>query len=124
MKAYTLDLSPYDVDVETFKREEDNTVTRKIEKQIFPIRQEIYEMLRIPGVLDSGMEIVDAITLARRILSCEDDSVELTEDEMNVLRKVMNKLIKREHNPQAGLVALGGPRYEELILRVFTTEEK
>jgi hypothetical protein len=124
MKAYDLDLSAYNVDVETFKREEDNSITRKVEKQEFPIRQEMYEMLRIPGVLDSGMEIVDAVTLARRILSCEDNSIELTKDEMDVLRKVMNKLIKREHNPQAGVLALGGPRYEELIMRVFTAEEK
>ena len=57
--------------------------------------------------------------LSREIRACDEDTFKLNEEELKLLKAVMDKLIGRDHNPASGQIALGGPRYEELILRVF-----
>lgn len=118
-----LDLSAYQVPFERFVKTE--TGERKLVKGMedYPIREEIYELLRIPGLFKDGIQVVDAVMLGRKILDCKEDSLELDKDEEKILKTALNKLIARDHNPQAGQVALGGPRYEELILRVFRAGE-
>ncbi|KKL78574.1 hypothetical protein LCGC14_2023520, partial [marine sediment metagenome] len=85
----------------------------------FPIKEEIAEMLRIPGIYKDGVESFDGLMLSKEIRACDDDVFAISEDELKILKGVMDKLIGREHNPASGQIALGGPRYEEMIIRVF-----
>ena len=118
MKMYDLDLSEYEVDFERWVIKEKKRVLEK-GKEPFPIKTEIADMLRIPGIYANGTESFDGLMLSREIRTCEEDSFKLNEDELTLLKSVMDKLIGRDHNPASGQIALGGPRYEELILRIF-----
>ncbi len=118
MKSFDLDLSSYNVDFERWEIEDEKRVL-KTGKEPFPIKQEIADVLRIPGIYDNGVESFDGLMLSKEIRACEDDTKDISETELNLLKKVMDKLIAREHNPAAGQIALGGPRYEEMIIRVF-----
>jgi len=113
-----LDLTPYNVPFERVQIVDGQSQLVKGEEE-FPLRLELYELLRLPGLFQDGIAVVDAVLLARRIRDCAADSVELDAAELKLLKQAMNKLIDRPHNPSAGQMALGGPRYEELILRVF-----
>ena len=118
MKTYDLDLSSYDVSFERWVMEEEKRVL-KTGMEPFPLKEEIADMLRIPGVYKDGVESFDGLMLSREIRACEDGSFKINEDELKILKAVMDKLIARDHNPAAGQIALGGPRYSELIIRVF-----
>ena len=118
MKMFDLDLSGYDVDFERWEIEEGKRVL-KTGEEYFPIRKEIADMLRIPGIYKDGVESFDGLMLSREIRACDDTTFKLNENELKLLKSVMDKLIGRDHNPVAGQIALGGPRYSELIIRVF-----
>lgn len=118
MKTHDLDLSEYEVDFERWEIEDKKRVL-KTGKEPFPIRKEIADMLRIPGIYKDGVESFDGLMLSREIRACDDDSFKINEDELKLLKAVLDKLIGRDHNPANGQIALGGPRYEELILRIF-----
>ena len=118
MKKYELDLSKYDVDFERWEIKDEKRVLDK-GKEPFPLTDELADMLRIPGVYADGVESFDGLMLSREIRACEDDVFTINEDELKLLKAVMDKLIGREHNPTTGQIALGGPRYEEMIIRVF-----
>ncbi len=118
MKKYELDLSEYEVDFEQWEIEDEKRVL-KTGKEPFPLKKEIADILRIPGIYANGVESFDGLMLSREIRACEEDVFTISEDELKLLKAAMDKLIARDHNPAAGQVALGGPRYEEMIVRVF-----
>ena len=118
MKSFDLDLSSYEVAFERWVIEDEKRVL-KTGMEPFPLKDEIADMLRIPGVYKDGVESFDGLMLSREVRACEDDSFKISEDELKILKAVMDKLIARDHNPTAGQIALGGPRYAELIIRVF-----
>lgn len=118
MKKYELDLTEYEVDFERWEMEDGKRVL-KTGKEPFPIKEELSGVLRIPGIFENGVQIFDGCMLGKQIKNCEADTLEINEDELKLLKTAMDKLIAREHNPAAGQVALGGPRYEEMIIRVF-----
>ena len=86
-------------------------------------KKEMSEMLRLPGIYDDGMGMVDGVILAKEILNCEGESIELDKNQLANVKKVMNRLINRPHNPTMGQISLGGQKYEDLVMRVFTIEE-
>ncbi len=118
MKKYELDLSEYEVDFERWVMEDKKRVL-KTGKEPLKVKEEIADMLRIPGIYENGVESFDGLMLGREIRASEEDSFSISEDELSLLKKVMDKLIGREHNPAKSQIALGGPRYEEMIIRVF-----
>ena len=118
MKKYELNLSKYDVDFERWEVKDEKRVLIQ-GKEPFPLTDELADMLRIPGVYANGVESFDGLMLSREIRACEDDVFVISEDELKILKTVMDKLIGREHNPASGQIALGGPRYSEMIIRVF-----
>lgn len=87
------------------------------------VKDELYDLLRLPGIYADGIEMCDGIILAKSINGQESDELEINEDELNLLKKVLNILIKRPHNPPMSR-SLGGVRYEELILRVFMLDRE
>ncbi len=118
MKSFDLDLSSYDVSFERWVIEEEKRVL-KTGMEPFPIKEEIADMLRIPGVYANGVESFDGLMLSKEIRTCEDDSFKISEDELKLLKAVMDKLIGRDHNPAEGQIALGGPGYNKINIRIF-----
>ncbi|MBW1931466.1 MAG: hypothetical protein JRI56_00265 [Deltaproteobacteria bacterium] len=118
MKTYKLDLSDYEVVSEVVEIKDGEPV-KNLKVEAVSVKKELSELLRLPGIYSDGMELFDGAMLSRQIKECEGDELEINEDELNLLKKVMNKLIGREHAPEKGKIALGGPRYETMIVRVF-----
>lgn len=118
MKKYELNVSEYEVEFERWEIENEKRVL-KTGKEPLNVKKEIADMLRIPGIYENGVESFDGLMLGREIRASEEDSFSISEDELTLLKKVMDKLIGREHNPATGQFSLGGPRYEEMIIRVY-----
>lgn len=118
---YRINLKDYAVD---FERWELVDGKRELKSGTEPlnVKSEIYEVLRIPGVYKDGVETCDGVDLANRIKDA-DEFIDIKTKDLDILKKVFNKLIAQEHNPAQGQMAMGGPRYIELIQRVFKAEE-
>lgn len=91
----------------------------KLETKTFTVnmKEELSALLRINGIYDGGVEMVDGVDVARQIKNCKEDVLELSETEHALIKKVLDKLIKNEQ------IKFGGIRYEELVLRVFKAKE-
>ncbi len=123
MKRFKIDLSEYSVTVQSNKRNEETKQLELITEKIpYPMKDNIYQWLRLPGIFKGGVEICDACDIAKQIRDAGDD-ITLDEVEIGLLRTAMDKLIAQEANPQMGLQALGGEVHEKCIRRVFKAEE-
>ena len=123
MKRFKIDLSEYSVTIQTNKRNEETKQIELVTEEIpYPLKDNIYQWLRLPGIFKGGVEICDACDLAKQIRDAGDDIV-LDEHEIGLLRIAMDKLIATESNPAQGVQALGGEIHEECIRRVFKAEE-
>jgi len=119
---YRINLEDYDVMQLVFEVVDGKRV--QVEKNVpVVVRDEMYQILRIPGVYKDGVETCDGVDLAGKIQSCEEDHLDIEARDLDILKKVFNKLISQEHDPSKGQVALGGERYIEMIQRVFKAEE-
>jgi len=112
MSKFELDLSPYEV-----------------EGQLYPIKENISNMLRAPGLFADGNDIVEAVVLAKSIRDAkgledvgdpDNCTLVLDEKELKVLRDCMNTHLKLATE---GKTNFGGPVHEECILRVFKWSE-
>lgn len=123
MKRFKVDLSDYSVTFQTNKRDEETKQIELVTEEIpYPMKDNLYQWLRLPGLFKGGIEICDACDLAKQIRDAGDDIV-LDEHEIGLLKTAMNKLIATESNPAQGVMALGGEIHEECIWRVFKAEE-
>lgn len=102
-------------------REGKETVDKDVEHDV-DVRQELYEILRMPGVYSDGVETCDGVALAGDIKNCESDELLIDDNQIGILKRILNKLIKKEHNPMMRSYSLGGERYIPLIQRVFKAE--
>ena len=118
MKSYELNLTEYSIEINKVVVKDKKRTTEKAE-EVVDIKKELADLLRIPGTYKNGVESFDGMMLGREIRACEEDSLTISEDELRVLKMVMDELISREHNPAKNLISLGGPRYEEMIIRVY-----
>lgn len=118
---YKVDLTDYDV---LFERWEIKDGKRELVSGVEPlkVKDEMFTILRVPGVYKDGVETCDGVDLANRIKSAEDSIVVETK-ELDLIKRVFNKLIAQEHKPLQGQMAMGGDRYIELITRIFKAEE-
>lgn len=123
MKRFKVDLSEYSVTIQVNKRDEE---TKKIEliteEMPYPIKDNLYQWLRLPGMFKDGVEICDACDLAKQIRDAGDD-ITLDEHEIGLVKTALNKLIAQESNPQMGVQSLGGEVHEECIRRIFKAVE-
>ena len=123
MKRFKIDLSEYSVTIQVSKRNEETKQIELVTEEIpYPLKDNIYQWLRLPGVFKGGVEICDACDLAKQIRDAGNDIV-LDEHEIGLLKTAMDKLIAQESNPAMGVQALGGEVHEECIRRVFKAEE-
>ncbi len=123
MKRYKIDLSEYNVEVRTNKRnEETNQIELVTEKIPYPLKDNLYSWLRLPGMFKGGVEVCDACDLAKQIKNAGDE-ITLDETELKLLTTAMDTLITQKGDPARGIQALGGDVHEECIRRVFKAEE-
>ena len=123
MKRYKIDLSEYSVEVKTNKRnEETNQIELVTEETPYPLKDNLYQWLRLPGMFKGGVEVCDACDLAKLIKNAGDD-ITLDETELKLLTTAMDTLIAQENDPARGVQALGGDVHEECIRRIFKVEE-
>lgn len=118
-EKFSLDLRPYEYQAMEFVRDEKGQIDEVEKTYTFYVRKELYALLRGNGVCKSGPEVIDAVTLARMIRDRQEDEIGLAKEDIELIRKILNVYISQEHNPAIGKFSLGGPRYEELIFRVF-----
>ena len=123
MKRFKIDLSEYNVTIQTNERNKETNQLELINKEIvYPLKDNLYQWLRLPGMFKDGVEICDACDLAKQVRDAGDDIV-LDEHEIGLLKTAMNKLIAQPANPAMGVQALGGEIHEECIKRVFKADE-
>jgi hypothetical protein len=119
MKKFKLDLSEYEVtslqpDMESEKHE------MKEVTQPYPLRANLNAWLRGIGVFRSGEDIAEAVSIAKQIRDCKEDSIELDEREANILKQAVNRLVEATADGKANL---GGEIHEEAIIRVVKMQE-
>jgi len=123
MKRFKIDLSEYNVTIQTNERNKETNQLELINKEIvYPLKDNLYQWLRLPGMFKDGVEICDACDLAKQVRDAGDDIV-LDEHEIGLLKTAMNKLIAQPANPAMGVQSLGGEVHEECIKRVFKADE-
>lgn len=119
---YRLNLKDYDVEQMVFEVVDDER--KQVSKNIpVEVKKELYQILRLPGVYKDGIETCDGVALAIVIKDCEEDHLDIEAKELEILKRIFDKLIAQEHKPQIGQMAMGGERYIELIQRVFQAPE-
>jgi len=123
MKKFKIDLSEYDVTIKVNKRNEETKKIELVDEIItYPIKKNLHDWLRLPGMFKGGVEICDACDLAKSIRDAGDD-ITLDETELKLLTTAMDTLIAQKNDPQRGITALGGEIHEECIIRVFKAPE-
>lgn len=124
MKKFVLDLSEYEITamMPVTKKDEKGNDLRVMEEQTtkYPLRQNISTWLRSPGIFRTGEDIAEAVSVAKQIRDCKEDSIELDEREAGVLKQAVNRLVDLTADGKANL---GGEIHEEAICRVVKMKE-
>ena len=123
MKKFVLDLSKYEVTIPTpVTKVIDGKEVRELENQIqeYPLRDNISAWLRGVGIFKSAEDIAEAVSVAKQIRDCTEDSIELDEREAGVLKQALNRMVELTAEGKANL---GGEIHEEAIVRVVKMRE-
>jgi len=119
MKKFVLNLSEYEVTVLQPDMESEKHKMKKV-TQPYPLRENISAWLRGPGVFRTGEDIAEAVSVAKQIRDCTEDSIELDEREAGVLKQAVNRLVELTADGKANL---GGEIHETAICRVIKMKE-
>lgn len=123
MKKFVLDLSDYEVTVQV-PEIKDGKHEMKTITQPYPLRANLNAWLRGVGIFRSGEDIAEAVSVAKQIRDCKEDSIELDEREAGVLKQAVNRLVElTADNKDPRGPNLGGEIHEEAIIRVVKMEE-
>ena len=123
MRKFKLDLSKYDVTAQVpVTKTVDGKEVRELEDktEVYPLRENISIWLRSVGIFKSAEDIAEAVSVAKQIRDCTEDSLELDEREMSVLKQALNRLVELTAEGKANL---GGEIHETAICRIVKAEE-
>ena len=125
MKKFVLDLSKYEVTVPTPVTKVDEKTGKEVREfemqtQEYPLRTNISTWLRSPGIFRSAEDVAEAVSVAKQIRDCKEDSIELDEREASVLKQAVNRLVELTADGKANL---GGEIHETAIVRVVKMKE-
>ena len=123
MKKFKLDLSEYEVTAQVpVIKTVDGKEVRQLEDKIeaYPLRENISTWLRSVGIFKSAEDIAEAVSVAKQVRDCTEDSIELDEREAGVLKQALNRLVELTAEGKANL---GGEIHEVAIVRVVKMEE-
>lgn len=121
-EKYLISLATYGVWQKQFVVTDDKRVEEEVMVPVV-VKDQMVDILRAPGVLQNGMEICDAVCLARTIKDIDGTDLVVDKKDLQLIQRIMNVLIARPHNPAMNQVSLSGPVWEELILRVFKPQK-
>ncbi len=116
-KRFKLDLSAYDIEVDTVKEPGAKPVKEKVE---YPLRSNISTWLRTAGMFKTTEDVAEAVCLAKQIRETINKFAILDAKEATILKRVVDRHLElaAEHG-----VGLGGEIHEEAICRVANMEE-
>ncbi len=120
MKKFKLDLSKYEVSTQIVTKKEDGSHELEDKTEEYPLRGNISTWLRSVGIFKSAEDIAEAVSVAKQVRDCNEDSLELDERETAVLKQAVNRLIELTADGKANL---GGEVHEAAIIRVVKMEE-
>lgn len=123
MKKYKLDLSKYEVTAQVpVTKTVDGKEVRELEDktEVYPLRENVSVWLRSVGIFKTGEDIAEAVSVAKQVRDCVEDSIILDEREMGVLKQALNRLVELTAEGKANL---GGEIHEEAIVRIVKAEE-
>ncbi len=120
MKKFKLDLSKYEVSTQIAVKKEDGSHEFEDGVAEYPLRENISIWLRSIGIFKSAEDVAEAVSVAKQVRDCTEDSLELDEREVGVLKQAVNRLIELTAEGKANL---GGEVHEEAIIRVVKMEE-
>jgi len=123
MKKFKLDLSKYEVTAQVpVTKTVDGKTVRELEDktEVYPLRDNSSVWLRSVGIFKNAEDIAEAVSVAKQIRDCKEDSLELDEREMGVLKQALNRLVELTAEGKANL---GGEIHEEAICRIIKAEE-
>ena len=123
MKKYVLDLTKYEVTLlAPVTKVVDGKEIREFETQTqeYPLRENISVWLRSVGIFKSAEDIAEAVSVAKQVRDCKEDSLELDEREAGVLKQAVNRLVELTAEGKANL---GGEIHETAIIRVVKMKE-
>lgn len=119
MKKFKLDLSKYEITIQVSVIKDGSSELQEQTSE-YPLRENISTWLRGVGIFKSAEDIAEAVVVAKQIRECKEDSIELDEREVDVLKQAVNRLVELTAEGKAGL---GGETHEEAIIRVVKMEE-
>ena len=122
MKKFKLDLSAYNVTAQVPVTKEDGSRVLDDKIEPYPLRENISIWLRSVGIFKSSEDIAEAVSVAKQIRDCTEDSIELDERETGVLKQALNRLVELTAEGKVN-PGLGGEVHEEAIIRVVKMEE-
>ena len=123
MKKYSLDLAKYDVTCQIpVTKTVDGKEVRQLEDTTdeYPLRENLSMWLRSVGIFKTGEDIAEAVGIAKQIRDCKEDSIQLDEREVGVLKQAINRLVELTAEGKANL---GGEIHETAIVRVMKMKE-
>ncbi len=123
MKKYKLNLTEYEVTAQVpVTKTVDGKEVRQLEDktETYPLRENVSVWLRSVGIFKTGEDIAEAVSVAKQVRDCTEDSLELDEREMSVLKQALNRLVELTSEGKANL---GGEIHEEAIVRIIKAEE-
>ncbi len=125
MKKYELDLRKYEVTTLKPVIAKDEGTGEEVRKlvdtlDVYPLRDNISVWLRSLGIFKSGEDIAEAVSVAKMIRDCKEDSIQLDEREAGVVKQAVNRLVELTADGKANL---GGEVHEEAIVRIMRMKE-
>lgn len=115
---YRIDLSNYQYETTQFQVVDEKRVEVPIMVTV-KVQEELPLILRLEGVYKGGVDTCDGVELARKIKETTETFVDVEPKTLELVKGVLDVLIKPRTNAQGLTVSLGGERYIPLIQRVF-----
>lgn len=116
MKKNVLDLTAWEIETQVQELGEDGNPIIVQKTMPYPIKDNLGSMLRAGGLFDNTEDTVEAILLGKAIQNSEEDSVEVDERELTLLKKCLDKHLEAATK---GAGMFGGPQHEILVLRIY-----
>lgn len=116
MKKFTLSLTSWVIPIQVQKTAEDGKPFIEIEDTDYPVKDNLGMMLRAGGLFKNIEDTVEAVMLGKSIQDTTEDSIEIDERELDLLKNCLDKHLEAAAE---GKSSFGGQQHETLVLRIY-----